>query len=57
MVPDIDEAVNDTGKFLRILADESHPVDRHCRCGRVLLDPWCLQCEHCEAAAAHREAA
>lgn len=40
---------NNTGEFLLLLANESHPVDRHCACGRILLDPWSIACEHCEA--------
>lgn len=43
-----DDITNVTGKFLAICADESHPVDRHCSCGRVLLTPWSLSCEICD---------
>jgi hypothetical protein len=43
-----DDITNATGKFLKIMADEEHGVDRHCKCGRVLLDPWSLACEVCD---------
>ena len=43
-----DEITNSTGQFLRICADEEHPVDLHCKCGRVLLSPWSLSCEICD---------
>lgn len=39
---------NTTGEYLRILADEAHPMDHHCKCGRVLLSPWSLACEVCD---------
>jgi hypothetical protein len=42
---------NDTGEYLRILADDSHPCDKHCctpGCGRVLLNPYSLVCEICD---------
>jgi hypothetical protein len=42
---DIDSSPS--GKFLRLSANEEHPVDRHCKCGRILLDPYELCCEHC----------
>lgn len=45
---DIEEVKGGTGRFYRILADESHPVDRHCKCGRVILCPWALSCEVCD---------
>jgi hypothetical protein len=45
MNPDI---TNTTGKFLAILADESHPVEKHCKCGHVLFDPWTAACEVCD---------
>lgn len=41
---DIDEAFGGTGKFLRLSLDG---VDRHCKCGRIILDPWEMCCEHC----------
>ena len=44
----IDEALQGTGKFLTILANESQPVDQHCNCGCVLPDPWRVRCEYCE---------
>lgn len=44
---DIEEVISNTGRFLAILANESHPVDRHCRCGRILLTPYLLACEVC----------
>jgi hypothetical protein len=47
-VNDIEDVTNNTGRFLRIMADESHGIDRHCKCGRVLLSPWSLSCEVCE---------
>lgn len=37
-----------TGKFLRIMADEEHPLDRHCKCGQIILCPWSLACEQCD---------
>lgn len=47
MSDDIEEGIHGTGRFLRMLADEEHPVDRHCRCGRIILT-WGLACEICE---------
>lgn len=44
---DIEEVKQNTGRFLQILADESHPMDRHCACGRIILT-WSLACEICE---------
>lgn len=44
---DIEEVLSHTGRYLAILADESHGCDRHCACGSVLLDPFQLECEHC----------
>jgi hypothetical protein len=44
---DIEEGIHGTGRFLRMLADEAHPVDRHCACGRIILTP-ALACEVCE---------
>lgn len=47
MINDIEEVVSGTGRFLTIMADESHGCDRHCGCGRVLLNPHSLACEVC----------
>lgn len=45
---EIEEGIHDTGRFLRMIADEAHPIDRHCKCGRVLFNPFSLSCEVCE---------
>lgn len=47
MTDEIDEAVNGSGKFLRLSADMEHPMDRHCACGRIILT-WGLACEVCD---------
>jgi len=46
-----DTVHNDTGEFLALMADESHPLDCRCACGAVLDDPWEEMCVECIAEA------
>lgn len=45
-----DCCLSSTGRFLRLVADDSHPVDRHCGCGAILTDAWQERCDDCTAA-------
>jgi hypothetical protein len=48
MSVDIEEGIHDTGRFLRMLADEANPMDRRCKCGHILMNAFSLACEVCE---------
>ena len=48
MSDDIEEGIHDTGRFYRMLADEGNPMDRRCKCGRILMNAFSLACEVCE---------